>query len=319
MKKVTVLGGSGFVGSSLVARLDDEGYQVTVLARRREQAKHLILLPNVQVVECDVHNAQQLKPLLDGADIVVNLVGVLHQTARASFEKVHHQLPKKLAQICDELGIKRLIHMSALKASKDAPSAYLRSKAAGEEALSAYNKKLNITIFQPSIVFGRHDNFFNMFAGLVTALPVIFLAKPNAKFQPIWVEDVTTSFVNALNNRVTYGKTIELGGPQIYTLRGLIEKAMSITGKDRKVIELGDTLSYFQASIMEFMPIKLMSRDNIKSMEVDNVLSQPLAVEEKLRLMPVGAIVPEYLVDDHIRGAYDGFRTAAGRAISAKR
>lgn len=319
MKKVTVLGGSGFVGSSLVAKLDAAGYQVTVISRRRESAKHLILLPKVQVVQCDIYDHNKMKSMLEGSYAVINLVGILHESGRASFEQAHHQLPRRLAQLCVDLGIDRFIHMSALQASKSAPSQYLRNKAAGESAVNEFSKKLNITIFKPSIIFGRHDSFFNLFAGLVKMLPVIVLAKPDAKFQPIWVEDVTSCMVNALENTDAYGKTYELGGPQTYTFRELVQKVMNILGVSRPIIGLSDKLSYLQGFAMEFLPVKLMSRDNVRSMRVDSVTAQGLAPELGVSLMPLEAVVPEYLTNATPRGAYDAYRSAAGRAINANR
>ncbi|HAF01119.1 MAG TPA: complex I NDUFA9 subunit family protein [Methylophilaceae bacterium] len=319
MKKITVLGGSGFVGTSLVARLDAIGYQVTVLTRKRELAKHLILLPKVHVIECDLAQQQKLKSLLAGSDIVINLVGILHESGNSTFEKMHHQLPRRLAQLCEELNIPRLIQMSALQASKSAPSKYLRSKAAGEEAVFEYSKKLNITIFRPSIIFGRSDNFFNLFAKLVKVLPVIFLAKPHAKFQPIWVENVVSCIVNALEDSVTYDKVYELGGPQVYTLQELVTKVMTVLNKPRPIIGLNDRLSFLQGWAMELSPIPLMSRDNIRSMQVDNVTGQNNAHALGVTLMPLEAIVPEYLTNATPRGAYLDYRCAAGRIINAKR
>jgi NADH dehydrogenase len=158
-----------------------------------------------------------------------------------------------------------------------------------------------------------------MFAHIIKLLPVIFLAKPNAKFQPIWVEDVATCFVNSIENTASYDKTYEIGGPEIYTLRQLVEKVMLILNKPRPIIGLNDKLSYLQGMAMEFLPIKLMSRDNVRSMRVDNVTNQNKAHELGVSLMPLEAIVPEYLINDTPRAAYDGFRSAAGRAINAKR
>ena len=319
IKKITVLGGAGFVGTSLVAKLDQEGYQIKVLTRRREASKHLILLPNVQVTECNIMDNHALKEALHGSDAVINLIGILHESGNATFEAMHHQLPRRVAQMCEELGISRLLHMSALQANQHAPSQYLRSKATGEAAINEFSKKLDITIFKPSVIFGRDDKFLNLFANLVRFLPVIFLAKPDAKFQPIWVEDVTQCFVNALNNTATYGKSYDLGGPTIYTLRELIQKVMTILGKQRPIIGLNDGLSMAQAFMMELMPIKLMSRDNVRSMQVDSVSNQPIAVE--LGVVPTGldVIVPEYLLNGSPRADYDAFRSAAGRAINARR
>ena len=317
IKNITILGGAGFVGSCLVTKLDQAGYQVKVLARRREVAKHLILLPNVQVINCDIFDNYALKDALKSSDAVINLVGILHETSSNSFENIHHQLPRRVAQLCEELGIVRLLHMSALQANKHAPSAYLKSKAAGETAVNEFSKKLDITIFRPSVIFGRGDSFINMFANLVKYLPVIVLAKPNAKFQPIWVEDVAQCFVNALENTATYGKCYELGGPQIVTLKALVQKVMDVLGKQRPIIGLNDTFSMAQGFMLELMPIKLMTRDNIRSMQVDSVTSHPIATELGVTPISLEVVVPEYLTNSSPRASYDAFRSAAGRAINA--
>ena len=317
--KIAILGGAGFVGSCLVTKLDAAGYQVKVIVRRRESAKHLILLPNVQVTECNIANTYGLKDALKGCNAVINLIGILHESGKQTFESVHHQLPRRVAQLCDELGISRLIHMSALQANSHAPSQYLRSKAAGEAAVSEFNKKLAITIFRPSVIFGRGDSFINLFANLVKWLPVIALAKPDAKFQPIWVEDVAQVVVNALENTTTYGKIYELGGPQIVTLRELVQKVMTILGKQRPIIGLNDQLSLVQAYMLELMPIKLMTRDNVRSMQVDSICSTAIAPELDVTPTSLDIVVPEYLTDNSPRGAYNGFRAAAGRAIHLRR
>jgi uncharacterized protein YbjT (DUF2867 family) len=319
VQHVTVLGGSGFVGSSIVAKLDAAGYQVKVLSRRRESSKHLILLPNVQVVECSISDNKALTEALRGSHAVINLIGILHENQKTSFDAIHHQLPRQIAQTCEALGIKRFIHMSALQAGANAPSLYLKSKAAGENAMNQFNQKIDVTIFRPSVIFGRHDSFINLFAQLVKFLPVIALAKPNAKFQPIWVEDVAQCFVHALENTDTYNKTYELGGPNIYTMRELVQKVMDIMGKQRPIIGLNDSLSMAQGFMMELMPIQLMSRDNIRSMQIDNVTSQAIAPELNVSPAALEAVVPEYLTNANPRGAYDAFRSAAGRAINARR
>jgi uncharacterized protein YbjT (DUF2867 family) len=319
IKKIVVLGGAGFVGSSVVTKLDQAGYQVKVLTRRREAAKHLILLPNVKVVECHLPNTYALKDELKGYDAVINLVGILHEDGNSTFEAIHHQLPRRVAQICEELNIQRLLHMSALQANNHAPSQYLKSKAMGEAAINEFSKKLDITIFKPSVIFGRGDSFINLFANLVKYLPVIFLAKPDAKFQPIWVDDVAQCFVNALENTATYSKSYELGGPNIYTLCQLVQKVMAILGKQRPIIGLNHALSMAQAFALELLPIKLMTRDNIRSMQVDSVCVAPLSAELGVVPTSLDTIAPEYLLNTSPRASYDAFRSAAGRAISARR
>ena len=313
IKKICVLGGSGFVGSAIVTKLDAAGFDVTVLTRRRESAKHLILLPHVKVVECNILDYDALQTALTGADAVINLVGILHQSRRVSFDMMHHQLPAQLVKICTKLGIRRLLHMSSLRAAIDAPSQYLRSKAAGEAEVLAANSQLNVTIFKPSIIFGRGDSFINLFATLIKYLPVVLLAKPNAKFQPIWVEDVASCFVKAIDNRTTYGQNYELAGPKVYTFRALVQVVMNTLKIQRPVIGLSDALSYMQAFAMELLPIKLMSRDNVRSMAVDSVSQQATSVILGTEPAALEAVIPEYLVDCTQRGAYDHFRSRAAR------
>ncbi len=313
LKNVCVLGGSGFVGSAIVAKLHAAGYAVKVLTRRKDKARHLLLLPSVQVVECNVFDPQSLATALKGADVVINLVGILHQSRRLSFDLVHHQLPSQLVKICSNLGIARLLHMSSLRADEHAPSQYLRSKAAGEAALNAARAQMNITIFKPSIIFGAGDSFINLFAGLIKFLPLVLLVKPKAKFQPVWVEDVASCFVQSISNRKTYGHSYELAGPQVYTFRELVQLVASTLGKKRPIVGLCDSLSYVQAFAMELLPIKLMSRDNLRSMEVDSVSADSFAKEFCLEPATLEAVIPEYLIDQTARGAYDGFRKHAAR------
>ncbi|HNU65846.1 MAG TPA: complex I NDUFA9 subunit family protein [Methylotenera sp.] len=313
IKEVCVLGGSGFVGSSIVTRLDAAGFQVKVLTRRRESAKHLLLLPNVRVVECNVLDYKALNRELRGADAVINLLGILHQSRRNTFNLIHQQLPAQLAKICIDLNIKRLLHMSSLRADKDAPSHYLRSKAAGEAALLAEKIRLNVTIFRPSVIFGRHDRFINLFASMIKFLPVILLAKPNAKFQPIWVEDVSACFLTSLENSTTYGQTYELAGPKVYTFRALIQEVMIVLQIQRPIIGLNDRLSYMQAFFMEWLPIKLMSRDNVRSMEVDSVCDMPFPAVFSRTPSALETVIPQYLVNQTSRGNYDRYRRHAAR------
>ena len=318
-KKICVLGGTGFLGNSIVAKLDAAGYKVKVLTRHRERTKHLILLPNVQVETCNIKDTKTLSSSITGSDVVINLVGILHESRHNSFELVHHQIPRRLAQICSKLGIKRIMHMSALGASKNAPSQYLKSKAKGEAALSEYSKKIAITVFKPSVVFGRGDRFLNLFANIVKFLPVVVLAKPEAKFQPIWIEDVANAMLNSIENNATYGQTYELGGPNIYSMKQLVQIVMNCLNKQRLIIGLNDRLSYMQAFMMEWLPIKLMTRDNVRSMEVDNVTKSTINPVLGIKPTPLEAIVGEYLLNENSRSIYDKYRSAAGRAINVTR
>jgi NADH dehydrogenase len=203
--------------------------------------------------------------------------------------------------------------MSSLQADSHAPSEYLRSKAAGEAALLAFAQKLNITIFRPSIIFGRGDSFINLFATLIKFLPVVLLAKPNAKFQPVWVEDVASCFAASIQNTQTYGQVYELAGPKVYSFRELVQQVMTTLKVKRPIIGLCDKLSYAQAFMMELLPVKLMSRDNVRSMEVDSVSQQPFPAIFDVVPASLEAVIPEYLVDSTLRGKYDRFRSVAAR------
>ncbi len=312
-KKVCVLGGSGFVGSSIVTQLDAAGHLVKVLTRRIDTAKHLALLPNVQIAVCDVHDDHSLHQALQGADVVINLLGILQQSRHLSFNAIHHALPARLAKICVDLNISRLIHMSSLRAAKDAPSQYLRSKAAGEAALAAFHNQLKITIFKPSVIFGRGDKFINLFASLIKTLPVVILAKPHAKFQPIWVEDVARCFVQSVVHTSTFGQTYELVGPTVYLLKDLIKLVMTTLQIKRPIIGLNDSLSYAQAFIMELMPVKLMSRDNVRSMALDSVSEESFSDIFNVTPAALEAIMPQYLIDQTPRGLYHRFRREVAR------
>lgn len=313
IKNTVVLGGSGFVGSAIVAKLVSAGYQVTVLTRRQDHAKHLSLLPGVTLKVCDVFDADALRYNLQGADAVINLLGILHQSARASFTQVHAHLPVQLAKLCQDLGIKRLLHMSSLCAATDAPSLYLRSKGQAEVALASFTTDLAITVFRPSIIFGRADQFINLFAGLIKHLPLVVLVKPQAKFQPVWVEDVASCFVASLNEPASFGCSYDLVGPKVYTFRALLEAIMHTLGVHKPILGLNDALSYAQAFLMECLPIKLMSRDNIRSMQQDSVSDQAFPAWFAGQPSALETVIPQYLIDQTPRGAYDYFRRKAAR------
>ena len=310
---VCVLGGSGFVGSAIVHQLSVAGFVVKVLTRRRESSKHLILLPNVLVVECDVMDDVALSEQIKGSDAVINLIGILHESGKLSLEAMHVRLPEHVAKICVAQSVKRLLHMSALQADTRAPSAYLRSKAAGEAVLKRYTKQLHITVFKPSVIFGRGDSFINLFACIVKWMPVIFLAKPNAKFQPIFVEDVARAFVASLENVDTFNQSYELAGPKVYSLKALVQYVADTLGVSRTIIGLGDGLSYLQAFALELLPVKLMTRDNIRSMEVDSVSKAPFPSVFGFAPTCLEAVVPQYLVNDTYRARYQQFRGLSGR------
>lgn len=309
IKNIVLTGGAGFVGSHIVHRLDAEGYRVKVLTRRRDSAKHLILLPNVRVVECDLMDDDALSEALAGADAVINLVGILHESNRVGFERMHAELPARIAAACHGLGIRRLLHLSALHADASGPSAYLRSKGVGEAAIKSSG--LDWTIFRPSVIFGAGDRFLTMFSSLARLMPVIMLASPDARFQPVWVEDVAIAVVRSLQLPETKGQIYSLCGPRVYRLRELLAYAARCAGTRPCVIGLNSALSWLQAGLMEWLPIKLLNRDNLLSMQVDSVCDCPPPLG--LVPTPLEAIAPDYLAGDTPRAGYLRYRTTAGR------
>ena len=277
---VLVVGGSGFIGRHLVASLAAAGIRVTVPSRRRERAKHLILLPTVDVVEADVMAPGVLERLAVGKQAIYNLVGILHSRRGRrdergpndygpDFARVHVELPQAIVAACRATSVRRFLHMSALGAAPDAPSEYLRSKGIGEQAVLAA-EDLDVTVFRPSVVFGPEDAFLNRFAQMARLMPFIAVPCPEAKFQPVYVGDVARALHFALEEPEARGRRYDLCGPRVYTMQQLVEAVCAITGRRRVITGMPDRLSYFQAWMLEHLPGKLMTRDNYRSMQVAN-------------------------------------------------
>jgi len=294
--------------------LAERDVAVTIATRNWDRAKReLIVLPTAEVVQVDVHDDADLERVIAGADAVVNLVGILHESQPDEFARVHVELPRRVAQVCTRLGIRRLLHVSALGADLQAPSRYLRSKAAGEaEVRSAAADGPRLTTFRPSVIFGSGDSFLTRFARLLKWFPIMPLGSPRARFQPVWVEDVARALADALDERATFGQTYELCGPGVFTLRELVEHTAEVTGRRRPIIGLGPKLSYVQALVMEFSPLPILTRDNVRSMQVDNVCACGWPEVFQFSPSPLEAILPTYLGHGP-HGRYDLFRIHARR------
>jgi uncharacterized protein YbjT (DUF2867 family) len=311
IKKVLLLGGSGFIGASVADQLSSRGFFVTVPTRLRERAKHLLILPTIDIVEADIHDPESLLALMREHDAVINLIGILH----GDFEREHAEFPKLVAETCVKANVPRLLHMSALNADINGPSKYLQSRGRGEANVLAVvkaNPELKVTMFQPSVVFGEHDKFLNMFASLIKILPMIPVGPASAQFQPVWVEDVARAFAQSLNQSETFGKSYPLVGPKIYTLKQLIELVVTLLGKQRLVIGLGSVLSMAQAMVFEFLPRKLMTRDNVRSMSLPNISSTPFPVIFGTA-SNMETVVSTYMRDGTGREKYQALRNHAGR------
>lgn len=315
-QRVLVLGGSGFIGSHVVAKLITAGLNVTVPTRRRDRAGHLIFHPTIEVVQANVHDPVTLQRLVKGHDAVINLVGILHSRGGTpfglDFARTHVELPRAVSAAMQTAGVRRLLHMSALGADAQGPSMYARSRAAGEAVVRASG--LDYTIFQPSVVFGPEDNFLNTFASLAKLAPVFPLAGASTKLQPVFVEDVAQAFVNALDNAATVHNTYVLAGPKVYTLKQLVQFAsQAARGHARPVLPLPLLIGKLQALFLELLPgTPLMSRDNVDSLKVDNVATSSTAAwAPELGITPhaLEPIASLYLHGQHPRTRFDARRS----------
>jgi len=299
LHKICLLGGTGFVGKRLAARLSGAGHDVVILTRRAVRHRDLLVLPTARLAEGDVHDAEFLRQQFEGKDTVINLIGILNEKGRSGkgFARAHAELPEKVVQACRETGVPRLLHMSALHAAPTAPSHYLRSKALGEEAVHrAESPDFRVTSFRPSVVFGPGDGFLNRFAGLLRLTPGVFpLACPDARFQPVYVEDVVRAFTESLDNHKTFGQRYDLCGPQVYTLREIVEYVAQLIGRRVCVIGLPDGLSYLQAAMLEFMPGKPFSLDNYRSLQIDSVCEKGFPEVFGITPTSLEEIAPGYL------------------------
>ncbi len=301
--RVLVIGGTGFIGRHVVARLVTAGHAVYVPTRLYQRGRDLLVHPSVNLLEADVHDDPTLEQLLVESDAVINLVGILHsrsgQPFGVDFARAHVELPRRIAQACRKLDVRRLLHVSALGASSQGPSGYQRSKAAGEAALAQVFESFTggaCTIFRPSVVFGPEDNFMNRFARLAKWLPVVPLAGANARLQPVYVGDVADVIAGALGNPQTYDRTYAVAGMKVYTLAELVSLAARWSGHPRFVLPLPMVIGRLQAMMFELLPGEpIMSRDNLDSLRVDNVSTEPMAPELGVIPRSLEAIVPGYL------------------------
>lgn len=288
-QKICVIGGTGFVGTALCRQLLAKGHTVTVLSRNAPPQA----LAQVNYQQIDLYNIDVLKKSFQGQDAIIFLSGILHEKKSGDFDHVHFDLPRLIIEACQACGIQRYLHMSALGARVDAPSAYLRSKGKAEQIVQ--QSGLDYTIFRPSVIFGKGDSFLTLFAQLLKYLPVVLLASPDARFQPVYVENVATAFVTSLENTTTLHQTYDLGGNKIYTLKELIEYISILTKRARLIIGLNPTLSYYQAWLMECLPVKLMTRDNFYSMQVENTCNINGLNLLQIPIVDLETIAPSYL------------------------
>ncbi len=306
--KLVILGGTGFVGRHLVARLAADGHAVTLLSRNLASHDHRMLPPDVELREMDVYDPGALRRAFTGCDVVVNLVGILNESGDngRGFRRAHVELTKLVIAAMQLAGVRRLLQMSSLNAGRG-QSHYLKSRGEAEAAVKASG--LDFTIFEPSVIFGQGDGLFCRFAQLLKLAPVLPLARAGAKFAPVYVGDVVEAFVRSLGNRRSHGEVYELYGPDVYTLADIVRMTAKARGLRRLVLPLPDPLGRLQAFVFDFVPGKPFSSDNFRSLLTDSVGG--IDGLHRLGITPthVAAKLPEILghTDDR-QTRYDRYR-----------
>lgn len=319
---VTVFGGSGFLGRHVVRRLAAGGAVVRVAGRDSEAAQYLKPIGEVGqivAVPTDIANPTDVAKAVEGAYAVINLVGILYEWGRQTFDRVHREGAETIAKAAKAAGVARLVHVSALGCAADSPAAYARSKAAGEAAVRAAFPEA--TILRPSVVFGPEDSFFNRFAGIMRFTPMMpvfgcpvipkiklfpaadelfdidLYGKGGTRMQPVFVGDVAEAAARSIQDPVAVGKTFELGGPRVYSFKELMELLLKVTERSRFLAPIPFGLARFYAWFIEKLPNPLMTRDQLRMLEKDNVVTPGAFGLAELGITPTPAetVLPTYL------------------------
>lgn len=309
---ITVFGGSGFLGRHLVKRLAEGGARLRVAVRYPEAAGFLKPMGEVgQVVplQANLRDEASVTRAVEGADAVVNLVGILYQRGRQRFRAVHAEGAARVARAAAAAGARRFVQVSAIGADADSPAEYGRTKAAGEAAVSeAFD---GATIVRPSIIFGPEDDFFNRFAAMARLSPALpLIGFGHTRFQPVYVGDVAEAMARLLDDPASAGKTYELGGPRVYSFREIMALVLRETGRNRLLVPLPYPLAMLQARFLELLPVPPLTRDQVQLLKRDNVVGGDAPGLADLGVTPtaVDAILPSYLGRYRRRGSLDPSR-----------
>lgn len=294
-KQVCIIGGSGFVGRAIVRQAAREGYRITVACRHPERARAL-LVEGVRLVKADITDGRGLDEAVAGADCVINLVGLLFERGRYSFDAAHVQGTEHVLAACKRAGVKQYLHMSALGAGRVPSSRYARSK--GEAEGRVRQSGLAWTIVRPSIIFGLGDSFFHKFKQMSAMLPVLPVIAGETRFQPVWVEDVARVFVQCIGNRHVYGKVYELGGPRVYRFRELLQLLMKTLGRQRVLLSVPAFAAKMMAAVMQWLPTPPLTPDQLHLLQRDNVVDGEPFPAEFGQPAELEAILPTYIGGD---------------------
>lgn len=310
---VTVFGGSGFLGTQVIQLLARQGYRIRVAVRRPDLAGHLKPLGavgQIQPIQANIRNADSVMRAVQGAAIVVNLVGIRFERGRQMFRAVHTMGAKTVAEAAQRAGATTLVHLSAIGADAQSDSAYARSKALGEaDVLAAFPQAI---ILRPSILFGPGDDFFNLHGTLARLLPVLPVIGGKSKFQPLYVGDAAEAVVAAIDGKVKGGKIYELGGPQVLTHKAIIERVLHESMRSNPLIPVPRAIGKLLALPFALLPFApLLTADQVDMLQADNVVSDD-AIRDKRTLAafgvaptPMDAILPSYLWRFRKNGQFD--------------
>jgi NADH dehydrogenase len=297
---VTVFGGTGFIGRHVVRRLAARGDRIRVISRNwRVRGCDLQPMGNVgQIVggPVDLRSEPALTEVLAGSHAVINLIGILYETKRQKFEEIQGELPGRIGRAAAAAGVRRIVQISAIGADPTSKSAYARSKAQGEEAVRA--AFAGAAIIRPSIVVGPEDGFFNRFAAMARLLPALpLIGGGETRFQPVWVGDVASAIVEALERDDARGETFELGGPKVYSFEELLRYMLQVIGRRRLLVPLSFGLAELQARVLELLPVPPLTRDQVELLKVDNVVAPDARtlVDLGITPTPIELVVPDYL------------------------
>ena len=269
MQTISIFGSTGFIGTELIGHLAKKKNEIRVFTRNKIKANHLKLIPNVKLVTYSENS--NLKDLLKGTDILINLIGILHESKKNTFIDVHEGLTKEILKSAKNVNVKRLIHVSALKCETPGESKYLFSKLKGEKVVISLFKNKDWTILRPSIVYGPNDKFINLFIKMIKCIPILFLISPKAKFQPIHVDDFVDITIKVIDSKKSFQRILNIAGPKVLTFLEIVNAIKKSLNKKNLIVPLNKTFTYFFVRCLELLPIKLVTRDNLKSMEIDNI------------------------------------------------
>ncbi|MDQ6975425.1 MAG: complex I NDUFA9 subunit family protein [Mariprofundaceae bacterium] len=269
-KNICIIGGSGFVGRSVMRQALMAGYQVRVACRHPEKARYLLVAGVSDLCKADICSGKGLKEAVAGMDGVINLVGLLFERGCYTFDAAHVHGTRNILKACEALGVQRYLHMSALGASGQSESAYGRSKHAAEKLVR--DSPLDWTIMRPSVIFGQEDDFFNKLDVMSRFLPVFPVIAGNTRFQPVWVEDVARAFVQSMGSMTSVGQSYDLGGPTSYTFHTLVDVLLAHKQRTRLCLPVPNAIAGMLAKVLQFLPVPPLTPDQLTMLQSDNVV-----------------------------------------------